>query len=118
MKQVKEEKIKQFLVRTTKETFKVSIPDTWKVTFGPGAPPNNKNRYDTEKPWCLRFYEAENRQRACFTGVLEFRDVSLPIERQVTSEKGEVRWQTSTDGSEEHKQVQREKKFVKDEGDL
>ena len=63
--------LKTFLIVSTQGTFRIEVPASWKVTFGPSTPPNVKRRYDFgdgERGWCLRFYEAENRQRACFVG--------------------------------------------------
>ena len=85
--------IKQFLVRTSKQTFRVAIPSTWKVTFGPTGPPRDAGYERHQRGWVLRFYEAENRQRACFTNVIEFYDLSIPMDVLVMAdEQGKSGW--------------------------
>lgn len=77
------------LVETARDKFKITIPEEWKVTFGKqiGAP------RDYEEGRELRIYEAETKQRACFTGVKSFRDLSIPIVRLVYEQNGEERWE-------------------------
>ena len=90
MNQNKEE-TKQFLVRTPKKIMRITVPPSWKVTFGPTGPPRDRHNPDfdgRQRGWVLRFYEAENRQRACFTNVIEFYDLSLPIEVLVMANEG------------------------------
>lgn len=65
---------------------RITVPSSWKVTFGPAAAGANSAKYVGEgrapMPLALRFYEAENRQRAIFTDVLNFRDTSIKIEEE------------------------------------
>ena len=84
------------LVQTTHEKFKITIPEDWKVTFGKqiGAP------RDYEAGRELRLYETETKQRACFTGVTSFRDLSIPVTRIVTTDKGTEEWED--DGLEKY----------------
>lgn len=109
MKKKKEPEValSTFLVVTSEGRLRISVPSTWKVTFGPAVPPSPKQqRYggNHERSWCLRFYEAENKQRACFTDVTGFYDLSLPIEREVTEKSGERRWVVSSEGSSSSKE--------------
>lgn len=60
---------------------KVTIPANWKVTFGPAVPGVHKEN-GRRMPTAIRFYEDENRQRAIFTDVVSFRDMSIPIEEE------------------------------------
>ena len=65
---------------------KVTVPSTWKVTFGPIARTSSAprpNGYQQKMPIALRFYEAETKQRAVFTDVVSFRDMSIIIEEEV-----------------------------------
>ena len=63
---------------------KVTVPESWKVTFGPAARGNNATSKHTYKmPLALRFYENEKKQRAIFTDVASFRDTSIQIEEKV-----------------------------------
>ena len=71
---------------------RITVPSAWKVTFGPAARGNNGGPNFKEKmtmPLALRFYEAETKQRAIFTDVASFRDMSIQIEeeRQNVQEK-------------------------------
>ena len=65
---------------------KITIPDSYKVTFGPVAP--GAKGYGTGQ-LALRVYEAENKQRAIFTDVISFRDLSIPVERKIKGKKVE-----------------------------
>jgi hypothetical protein len=64
---------------------KVTVPASWKVTFGPAAVGLDKassgNRLKV--PMALRFYENKENQRAIFTDVISFRDSSIQIEEEV-----------------------------------
>lgn len=61
--------------------FKITIPVTCKVTYGPVAPGSQHN---VEK--ALRIYDTKDKQRACFVGIKGFRDLSLPLERLMDDE--------------------------------
>jgi len=87
------------LIETVREKFKVTIPADWKVTFGKqlGA----VRDYDGGRE--LRIYEADTKQRACFTGVQSFRDLSIPLVRIITSENGVEEWEDNGLDSYSHK---------------
>lgn len=55
----------------------IDVPETWKITFGPAVVgmPKSEGRV----PMALRIYETEKLQRAIFTDVTSFRDMSIPI---------------------------------------
>ena len=61
---------------------KITVPSAWKVTFGPAARGANKagGGANYKVPLALRFYENETKQRAIFTDVVSFRDLSIKIE--------------------------------------
>ena len=65
---------------------RITVPSKWKVTFGPlairGANSGRKVGLQQKMPIALRFYENDNRQRAVFTNVLSFRDMSIGIEEE------------------------------------
>ena len=67
---------------------KITVPASWKVTFGP-LNPGSKNLAGNGAP-ALRFYESENRQRAVITDVLSFRDMSIKVEEKRTNVKQQV----------------------------
>ncbi len=60
------------------ETIVLTVPSAWKVTYGPVVPGSG---YHHSRGLALRFYEAENKQRAFFDDVLSFRDTGIPIQR-------------------------------------
>jgi hypothetical protein len=67
---------------------KVTVPSSWKVTFGPLVP-GGKNGYNGHDGVALRFYAGKDQQKAVFTDVLNFRDMSIEIVERVTTTKQE-----------------------------
>ena len=67
---------------------RVTVPASWKVTFGPLVP--SEIRHGEVRTFALRFYESKEQQRAVFTDVLAFRDTSLPVEERVSKIKQKV----------------------------
>lgn len=69
---------------------KITVPSSWKVTFGPVAVRKSGSvalPYKDKMPQALRFYESETKQRAIFTNVASFRDMSIEIhEERVSSQ--------------------------------
>jgi hypothetical protein len=62
---------------------KITVPETWKVTFGPAVKGFDRKLSggpSYKVPMALRFYESETKQRAIFTDVVSFRDLSIPVE--------------------------------------
>ena len=68
---------------------RITVPETWKVTFGPAAKGMNasKNGSNLRMPMALRFYEDEKHQRAIFTDVKSFMDSSIKIEEEIVNIK-------------------------------
>jgi len=77
-------------ITTDQGKMRVSIPEDWKITYGPVSP-GAKGSY-SGGAMALRVYEAETKQRALFTGVYSFRDMSLPIMRAVVRQRGTSKW--------------------------
>src|SRR5215472_17483150 len=69
---------KTYIIHRNYETLRVTVPASWKVTFGPGVPFSNPKNGCTS--WALRFYEAKDKQRAIFTDVISFFDTSIKLE--------------------------------------
>lgn len=63
------------------EVFEIVVPEAWKVTFGPVSVGGGRVNGEGAGSMALRFYEDDKRQRAIFTGVRSFRDLSIPIRR-------------------------------------
>jgi hypothetical protein len=68
-----------FLIVTRQGSFTMTIPEEWKITCG--RPQGNQQRFGDYE---LRLYETKEKQRACFTDVLAFRDLSIEITRVET----------------------------------
>ena len=70
---------------------KITVPSSWKVTFGPASRGAHKSSSGSnfKVPLALRFYENETRQRAIFTDVVSFRDLSIKtqVKKRSTQEK-------------------------------
>ena len=66
------------IIHEDKTERQIEVPSDWKVTFGPASKGSNRVGSQTFKmPLALRFYENETRQRAIFTDVVSFRDLSI-----------------------------------------
>lgn len=65
---------------------KITVPEDWKVTFGPATKGFNTTPRTGGAPYkvpmALRFYESDTKQRAIFTDVVSFRDSSIKIEEK------------------------------------
>ena len=64
---------------------RITVPSSWKVTFGPASAGNQKGHSQFKMPLALRFYENKDRQRAIFTDVASFRDLSIKLEEEVVN---------------------------------
>lgn len=106
-----------YLIKATDGEFQLTVPSAWKVTFGAMQPGKGGgfDGYDGRRGWTLRFYEAENKQRAVFTNVLSFRDLGLPLTRKVVRTDAETRVSESEDGRVASSVEDREVVWVADE---
>lgn len=67
---------------------KITCPTDWAVTFGP-LTPGSKDSNNGYHGLALRIRDGV-RQKAVFTGVESFRDMSLQIEEEITKSKEEA----------------------------
>lgn len=87
----------EFLDGTTQ---RYRLPETWKVTFGPiigagkdtGTAEAATHRGRHRNGYAFRAWENENKQRLLLTGVIQFRDVSIPMEVRCVRRFGETTW--------------------------
>lgn len=93
-----EDDITYFVERHNGQDQKVTVPASWKVTFGPQNP-GVKGNGPTGEP-CLRFYKSANQQRMVITGVKSFRDMSIVIEEKRTTVKQESFRKAGPDGAD------------------
>jgi len=79
-----EEKITYLIEKENGKRFKITVPASWKVTFGPATKGGDRRTTPSnlKMPMALRFYENDVKQRAIFTDVVNFRDVSIPVEEE------------------------------------
>jgi hypothetical protein len=109
--------VKQLLVFGVK-TFKVTVPDNAKITFGPWSPPTSEAKYGgSEKALIgtLRIYQgtkASDNILAVFSGVTGFRDLSLPYAEEVAKEEGATIWKSDQNGYEREEKVKQSRQWV------
>ncbi len=97
------------------KTFKITIPDEAKVTFGPWSPPDKAARGYTDTSGkgmngTLRVYESKAPNAsvmAVFSNVTGYRDTSLLYEEEVAREEGAIIWKSDQDGYKREEKVNR-----------
>lgn len=109
---------RELLVFGTK-TFKITIPDGAKVTFGPWSPPTADNKYadrsDKALNGTLRIYETSKSGAsvlAVFSGVSGYRDLSIDYSEEVAREEGAIIWKSDKDGYKREEKVQRSADWI------
>lgn len=100
--------VKTYLIDTNQGSLQIDIPENWKVTYGPVSP--GAKGYGNDL--ALRIYESDTKQRAIFTGVRSFRDMSIPVRRKITTESGVASWDIDENSSIENKNVSRQSTWV------
>ena len=68
---------------------KITCPTKWTLTFGPLCPGSKDAGYNGASSTSLRIRDGQH-QKAVFTGVESFRDMSMGIETEVTKTKQET----------------------------
>lgn len=106
------------------KTFKISVPDDAKITFGPWSPPR-KNKAgdftfsDTDKRGTLRIYSGKTEKTgnllAVFSGVDAFRDLTLGYAEEVAREEGATIWKDDEVGYTREEKVKRQRHWVEGE---
>lgn len=98
-----------------KKTFRITIPDDCKITFGPWSP-GEKNNYEGAKTGTLRVYESKNANAnilGVWSGVSGFReDNAISYEEQIAREEGAIIWKSSKDGYKREENVKRETEWL------
>lgn len=106
--------MKQLLV-FGETTFKITVPDNAKITFGPWSPPiKGEFRGDREAlKGTLRIYEgSKDNILACFAGITGFRDLSLQYAEQVAKEEGAIIWKDDKDGYTREEKIKRSEDWI------
>lgn len=86
---------KTYEIETTDQgRFRVTVPLAWKVTFGAVVPSSKSvgSSYGGGG-WGLRFWEAQDRQRAVYSNVVSFHDVSIPTTYAAVRKFGAKTWE-------------------------
>ena len=100
------------------KTFKLTLPDDVKITFGPWSPPT-KERTDygrEEKRGTLRIYQGtEKNILAVFAGVSGFRDLSIGYAEEIAKEEGATIWKDDEEGYVREDKVSRKRQWVEPE---
>ena len=80
----KKTETKTYLLELTGNRLRrVTVPDHWRLTFGPTTPYEKKENRGGYDVWALRFYDGKN-LIAIFTDVKSFHDESIEIMERVT----------------------------------
>jgi hypothetical protein len=105
--------MKQLLVFGEK-TFKITVPDDSKITFGPWSPPTKGfDRTPESMKGTLRIYQGTKEHiLACFAGVSGFRDLSLQYAEQIAKEEGAVIWKDDKQGYQREEKVKRTEEWI------
>ena len=84
-----EEKTRTYeIVTQNAGRFRIEIPESWKVTYGPVI---GSKGYEGSGN-AFRVWESEKQQRALFSNVVAFRDMSLPMLREAVRKYGTEDW--------------------------
>lgn len=103
------------LVRTNKDEFRIAIPADAKITFGPAIPMKDENGYRSGggAEYALRIYrKTKDNLFAVFTGVREFREEGMTVEKKIASEAGKTIWRSDEEGYKVSTAVKKKSKFV------
>ena len=78
--------VRTYEIKTQSDRFRIDIPANFKVTFGSLSP---GSKYGGGA-MALRVYESDTKQRAVFTDVISFRDLSIPVRKYVKATKSKA----------------------------
>lgn len=99
------------------KTFRITVPDDAKTTFGPWSPPKENRAYgqDTSRSGTLRVYKGAKSTEniiGVFSGITSFRDESLEYEEEVAREIGSVIWSNDKNEYKHEVKVNRSAEWV------
>lgn len=95
----KDEEVRRILIKFAdrQDNQIIEIPKKWKVTFASVNPASGRDGY--REGYCLRVYESGEKLVAVFDSVKSFRDMDIPLMREVKSEMGSSNWQKDSLGN-------------------
>ena len=98
------------------KTFRITVPDDAKITFGPFSPPGRQHDHymaSGRAEGTLRIYQGSKENIiAVFAGVRGFRDLSLQYAEEVAKEEGATIWKSDEHGYMREDRVQRRNEWV------
>jgi hypothetical protein len=101
------------------KTFKITIPEDAKVTFGPWSPGGGQDKYGNSPSalrGTLRIYEGKTDKSTIlgvFSGVTGFRDLSaLEYMEEVAREEGAIIWKSDEKGYEREEKVSQSSEWI------
>lgn len=99
------------------KTFRITVEDDDRITFGPWSPPNaSQKTYGGESAMrgTLRIYKGRSKDdvKAVFSGVRGYRDVALDYAEEVAKEEGATIWKSDKDGYSREEKVSRTKEWT------
>ena len=99
------------------KTFRITVPDDAKITFGPFSPPGGGDRGNWvaagRAEGTLRIYQGSKENIiAVFAGVRGFRDLSLQYAEEVAKEEGATIWKSDEHGYMREDKIQRSNEWV------
>jgi hypothetical protein len=86
---------------------RITVPSTFKVTYGPLFVGGKGAFADQGGGAVLRFYENDTKQRALFRSVLSFRDLSLPLMQEIVTVEAEAVSEDDGKGNTKGKQTRK-----------
>jgi hypothetical protein len=102
--------IRTYEIRMQGDRFRIDIPANFKVTFGSLTP---GSKYGGAM--ALRVYESETKQRAVFTDVVSFRDLSIPVRKYVKNTKSRAESERDSKGHRGSHEVEFNDEWVEQE---
>lgn len=88
------------------KTFKITVPEDARITFGPWSPPSagdaKYGRTTEDRRGTLRIYSGGSKAKesilGVFSGVTSFRDTSIDYSERVAVREGNSMWKSDKDG--------------------
>lgn len=87
--------VRTYEIETSRGAFRVDLPETWKVTYGPVV---GSDKTSVGRTMAFRAWESDNKQRLLISDVIAFRDISIPMKRRAVRKYGSEEWRED-DGS-------------------
>lgn len=110
------------LIVKAQKTFRITVPDEAKITFGPWSPQTESSKYASDKALVgtLRVYANDGAKAsvlAVFSGVTEYRDTSIEYEERIVVEEGSTVWNSDRTGYKREEKVKRDESWALPLGD-